>query len=391
MQNKRMGALVAALFMLLLFSTPSLATQAAQVAVSTTPASIGPGNNGYVSISITNTGSENVDKLKVYLGRVDTQLIFNPLTTEMGALGSGKSTTAVASFSVPSGTPSGYYTAEFRVDACYNSICTSYSQVALISVQSQSTLQVASVKPGKLSIGSSDILNFTLSNTGDLPINNVVVTWSASGMVFPQGTSSRLVVPVLPASKDTVLSVPVIVNPAATPGVYSFVIYVQYTDQTGTQQATNSTVGFTINGFYNWVVTLDSQETIAPGGSGTATVKLSNAGNQEALYLISTVSSPSFHVSPKEAYISSIKGDDWDTEVLTLTPGNVAPGIYPVQVDIAWKDLFGQSYTESHTVDILVSPVSLGSWPIILLVLIVIGAGGWYLVKKKQILKKLHI
>ncbi len=375
---------VLAAVILILLVVPVLATQAAEIRTSTVPTSVSPGNSGYVTLSITNTGTETIERAKVILSSADSHLDFGPFSVkELGSIGGGKSTSSIISFSVPSSTPSGFYTAEFRIEACYGSTCTVYSQVALVNVQSPSTLQITSVSPDTLKIGSDTTVNFTLFNSGDDSIGNIVMTWSANDSVLPRGTSNQLFVNSLAAKSSTQLQVPVLVNPSAKSGVYTFMITAEYTDSTGTKQTTDSTVGFMIAGNYNWIVTLDSQGIVPPGGSGTASIKISNGGSQEALYMTMKASSTKLSVTPALIYIGSIDADDWDTEDLTIK-ANVVPGTYPITVGLDWKDTFGQSYSETYDIDVEVSNAAKSSWWTAPIIIIIVAAAIWYVVRRKK-------
>jgi hypothetical protein len=288
-------------------------------------------------------------------------------------------------FSISSSAPSGYYTAEFKIEACYGSSCTTYTQVALVNVQSPSSLQIASVEPNRLDIGSSMDLNFTLFNSGDTPLGNVVLTWSAGDTVLPQGTSNRIFITSIPAKGNVKMPVPVLVNPSAEPGTYTFTITAEYTDASGTKQSTNSTVGFTVAGAYDWIVTLDSQSGVSPGGVGMVSIKLSNAGNQEALYMSINASSQTFKVTPPIIYVGSIEADDWDTQDFSLST-NAAPGTYPLTVGLNWKDAFGQSYSELHTVDVQVAApqTTAGWWQALIVVVVIVGGVAWFIKRRAK-------
>jgi len=375
-----------AFVMLLLLGVPVMATQATEIKIETVPTPIAPGNGGYIKLLITNMGTETIERTTIMMLEADPQLKFvSSSTTEVGSLTSGKSTSSIVPFSVSSSAPSGYYTAEFKIEACYGSSCTTYTQVALVSVQSPSNLQITSVEPNRLDIGSSTDLNFTIFNSGDTALDNVVLTWSAGDTVLPQGTSNKVFIASVPAKGSVKMPVPILVNPSAKPGAYTFTIMAEYTDSSGTKQSTNSTVGFTVGGAYDWIVTLDSQSGVSPGGIGTVSIKFSNAGNQEALYMSVNASSPTFKVTPPLVYVGSIDADDWDTQDFSLST-NAAPGTYPLTVGLNWKDTFGQSYSEVRTIDVQVSTsqANAGWWQALIVVVVIVGGVAWFIKRRAK-------
>jgi hypothetical protein len=378
----------------LLSSGISFATQTLQISSTTTPSSITPGNDGYVTLTISNVGTSYTDTLKIRSARVDSPIIIKSTLYQdsLGSLGPSKAISTVIRFEVPSGTPSGFYSMEFIIEACdSSSLCSDFAQNAVITVQASSTLEISSVKPTAFSAGEATTMNLTLINHGSSAISDITLSWTdINGNIIPLGSDNRKFIASVAGNSQINVPIDIIVNPDATPGVYSISVNMGYNDMTGTKNSINSSVGLMITGYFNFVVTTDSQDIIVPGTSGSINIKIANGGSQDAELMVMGILESNLDITPSVIYIGKIKSDDYDTEKLTLIAGkSVAPGIYKISMTLDYKDIFGNSYNETKTTDIVISSPEAtgtkgdGTWIIVLLILIVIGYLAYRKLKKR--------
>ena len=371
------------------FVTIATAETSLQVSSSVTPSILTPGNDGYIQLVITNIGTSYIDKVKIRLDSLDSPLIpITSFTTSgFGGLAAGKSISTIFKFSVPSDTPSGFYVAKFTVSACDSSnICKDTDVYAPITVKTTSALQLTSITPDSVKVGEKINLTFNLENSGS-DITNINLIWS-NPAITPLGMSNRIYIPSMKANEVRQIPVETIVQPDITPGVYPFTILITYTDKTGTQQTLNTTVGITITSKFNFVVTLDSQDILYPGTTGSAVISIANAGKQEARFL--TVEAPESQVFtqiiPGKVYVGNLKSDDYDSERFTFKVAPVTPGIYPFKVRLEYQDLYGNNYNETYEVNLRVSSVAVnkkGLSTSTILLLVVIAAIIIYIIYKK--------
>ncbi len=178
--------------------------------------------------------------------------------------------------------------------------------------------------------------------------------------------------------------------PTTTPGVYTMSISIAYKDQTSNANGLSLSSGYLINGDINLISTVDSQDTITPNSRGTATIKISNAGQDIKFLTLKIATTKEFKkIVPETIYIGNLKSDNYDTEKLTIYTTNIEPKIYPLNATLEYQDVFGKKYSENREFSILVSePISqtnpvfvLG---ILVLVAIVIYAGYRIFYRKKK-------
>jgi hypothetical protein len=345
------------------------------------PQPVSPGNEVYMQITITNSGLSSVDSIKIKNLDVDPNIVqvTQLYDYDLGGIAPSKSVSMLVKFRVPAQTPSGFYPVTFSIEACRADICDSYIATGLITVQSPSMLEIASISPTSLVPGEINTLDFKVSNLGDSDVSNVQFSWTdSSGKILPIGADNKKFIQSITRRSDQTIETGVIVSPDAQPGVYPITISVDYIDQIGTQQHLVSTAGLRIVGNYDFVVSLETQDVVATGMSGTAEVKISNAGTQDAQFLTVKVlnSDPLQQIIPTVIYVGNLKSNDYDTEKFQFHATNAAPGVYPLKIELVYKDPYGQSYDETQTVNVRIyskSEVQTASnLPTILLVVIVL-------------------
>jgi len=321
-----------------------------QVTTTLTPSTIVPGNDGYVQLTITNVGTAYANKVVVKLISLDSPLVARTYFSsyDLGGLGIGKSVSTLFRFSVPSDTTSGFYTAQFSTEACDASVCRETTQHVIITVQAPSSLEIISVNPNSFKIGEKTTLNFTLINTGDIVINNVIISWE-NPAILPLGSSDRIFIQTIDAKQTLEVPVQAVVKPSATSGVYSFSIIIEYTDQTGTEQTVNSTVGITVAGEYSFLVGIEKTENMYSGEKGKIIISITNKGTGTAEFL--TVK-PIFGLEViKEIYIGDLESDDYDTASFDLDLKNIKPGKYSLNINITYKDSYNQEFSEEKVIE----------------------------------------
>ena len=338
------------MFILVLASIGLAAEKAVTVSSTVNPSTVSPGGSGYIQMTIQNSGTLFMDKVRVYV--LSSSLSMESTFIDLGTLDTLKTTDAVFKFSVPGSAKPDFYNVEFKIEYCYSNDCEESIHYTVVNVREANALGLVSVIPDSLKIGGNETVVFTLKNNGGA-INNLVLTWSeASNMILPLGSDNRKFVSSIGAGKTADIMVNILANPAASIGVYPVSINIAYDDPTGTRQSVNSTVGLKVIGDFDFIDILDSQGVIAPGITGYADIKVINRGDQEAKFLTLSVSSEAFYADPLYVYIGNLKQDDYSTEKIWLTAKNVAPGTYPISVDLSYKDAYGNSYQDSQPLNI---------------------------------------
>lgn len=204
-----------------------------------------------------------------------------------------------------------------------------------------------------VSPGSTVTVSFEVRNYGDGPAKDVVVSVDQTAGTFVSDLNEKYVGDV-PANGSAKISFRLSINQNLSAGVYSIPIQLAYFDEPKSQLFTGrELVGLRVYGSINLITTLEAQDKVAAGSSGSMEIKIANAGTMEAQFLQLNVlgSSVLNDISPASIYIGRLKSDDYDTERISFqVKENVAKGVYPVELELVYQDPFGKSFTEAKTV-----------------------------------------
>jgi uncharacterized repeat protein (TIGR01451 family) len=274
------------------------------------------------------------------------------LTEDLGSLETGKTISSIIKFSVPSTTPAGFYNAQFIIEACDSSTCKNYIHYALITVQPPTTLEISRVSPTTAKHGQTINLNMTLTNDGDTALNNLVMVWSdPTNKILPLGTSNRKFIQAMSARSSIIIPLSIVISPTADSGTYPISVSLSYNDNTGNRQSVNTTIGFMVIGDFNFIVTLDSQDSAVQNKSATANIKIANGGTDDAQFLVATLESE-IKPTPDKIYIGSLQSNDYDTEKFSFI--SEKPGEIPVKIKLEYRDIYGNSYADESMIKLVV-------------------------------------
>ncbi len=261
-----------------------------------------------------------------------------------------------------------------------------------IKITTTPTLQVSDVKYNSSSIEPGNTVEMILgiANNGDGSAKDVKIILDQSDLFITMGTGEKFVNEIQPSE---VVEFPfvLLINPSTAVGTYSIPVSITYADEARTSNfSVSKELGLSVTGSYNFLITLESQDTLIPGSKGTATIKVVNAGNQEAQFLTLQVlpSDPFADIIPQTSYIGNLKSDDYSTEKITLGVNkNAVPQPYPLNLELGYKNAYGKAYVETRSVYVKVYSESevqrIGVHPLLILGIVVVIIIVAYILYKK--------
>jgi len=274
--------------------------------------------------------------------------------TDVGAISSLQSSQSAISLKVDDNAPS--TSSYVYLEINYYTSTSSYQRDIYIPILIIRTpeLQIKNVNfSDDLEPGKTITLSFDLKNEGLGTAKDIILSLDQSTTFIVPQSSGEFFINNLASSNSEKLSFQLTVSPDASIGTAVIPIRLSYNDETRSNNYTDiKEIGALITGKYNFIVTVESQDVLTSGTSGSMTVKIANAGTEQANYLAVKVVSPSnFDLSPTTIYIGNLKSDDYDTEKLLLKIGSVDPGDYPISLQVSYKDSFGRSYNEVYSIN----------------------------------------
>lgn len=283
-----------------------------QATFSPNPIVTNPGNDGYIQLTLKNSGTVAASRIKISGVSLDPDIIpSGDWTGNLNPLGAGDSVTSLFKFKVSEKASLGLHTITFYIDYSVDSaLYRTINPNAIINVQLPSTLELTSVEPSSLRPGEKTNIVFTITNKGDSSVANVIFTWtSPSNTILPLGSGNRVVIPTIGANSYYNVSVEVSVSPSTTPGIYPLSTTIQYTDKSGTSQNISSIAGIEIGGETDFDVSL--QESTA----GSISLSVANIG-------VNPATSVAIRIPEQEGFLV--------TGATSVFLGDLNPGDYTI-------------------------------------------------------------
>lgn len=342
--------IVAALAIQILMAAPAMAASSSSPIVKVTfasnPVTSAPGSSGYVQIDVDNTGSVALSDVRIGVASYDPGIVVDTGQTDIGGLSSGDTNSALSRFSVPQGAAAGAYKINYQITYCQDSssVCSQTTQSAIVNVQSQPQVDIVSVAPSQLGLGTNSTLLMTVVNGGKSDATNVVITWSdPTGSILPLGSGNRMTIQSLSAGQSVAIPVSVITNPTATPKVYPVYFTIQYYDSSGQLQTVNSTIGLVVGGTTDFAVS--AQDFTA----GVLTLSIANIGINPATSVIVSSAGPGGQT--QSSFVGSM--NPGDSSVASFTVQQAGNRTTSVSVDISYTDTSGLRSEVTKTVSVM--------------------------------------
>ncbi len=197
-----------------------------------------------------------------------------------------------------------------------------------IQVAGKKNIEISEISPVVLKPSEIADLNFTIVNKGKSPIQDITFTWQESrDMILPIGSDNRRYVKFLDVDQSVQISFKVATSPSATPGVYSLMMSISYTDTNKTQRNLSSRAGIVIGGTTEFEVS--QQEST----SGMISLAIVNVGVNPAYSIL-------VFIPPREGM--NVSGS-YSTVI-----GNLNPGDYTFTSFQIWRNFTSTARSQQN-------------------------------------------
>jgi hypothetical protein len=283
-----------------------------QVTFSTNPKTVSPGTNGYIQVNLRSTGAAT-SNIYITATSWDPTIIIpqGNWDVDVGSLDSGETVSILYEFRIPSDASPGLYQVLFEIKGA-----SAIRQTAIIQVEDATIMDITSVTPTEISIGQATTLLFNISNSGGVPLQNILFTWEdPNSLILPVRADNRISIPSISAKNYTEIPVDVIASSGISPGVYPLTILLQYYDQTGEKQTINSTIGLMISGKTTFDIVLQTTT------SSTTTFAIVNTGaNTASSVVVSIPTQPAYTTSgTSQTSVGNLDAGDYTLASFSLT------------------------------------------------------------------------
>ncbi|MFA5108043.1 MAG: hypothetical protein WC492_00725 [Candidatus Micrarchaeia archaeon] len=291
------------------------------------PSTLRPGVKGVVSMTLSNTGS--VDIQSVQVEAAGTGYIFSEGQIRLGDYKAGTYGSATIPFSVPQDTPAGIYYLTVRF-SWINASGTSYKNVQVpITVTNPAIFSIDSLNKSIYTTGDFEV-GVKLSNSGGDARD---IRASINSTQFFQSGPNPLTLGDLPANSSYNFPLGISLASSVTSGTYSVPILITYTDEASAEVVSVESLRLNVKRKSPTIeLSLDGAQPFNPGHSLTMKLKVTNSGTDTAHDVQVGVAGASAYKSATGIDASSV------TDVLTSlgTPfanlGDIAPDNYKIAV-----------------------------------------------------------
>ena len=105
----------------------------------------------------------------------------------------------------------------------------------LVAASNNYNLEVSDVSPTNLVPGEKDELSFTIENTGNMDLKNIIFSWEEkTGNILPVGSSNTKSLDKLNEGDDETFDFDVFTSASAEPGLYELTFTIKFNNENGT-------------------------------------------------------------------------------------------------------------------------------------------------------------
>ncbi|MEM7820549.1 MAG: hypothetical protein QW751_00735 [Candidatus Aenigmatarchaeota archaeon] len=378
-----MKRLVLFLIVLLLLTVPVFAVEALTINWAVSDAKVRPGGQTTIQLTVSNPSlTETPQYIKLYI-TAGPYLTVSPSTIEIASLGPSASQTTALDVKISASAESTTSYITVRTTYYVSNLARDTTINIPIKIRRDPVLQIDNVNLSKpAEPGIITTLSFDIYNSGEGSARDMTVSIGQNSSVFSAVGSSDMFIPSIAPAERKRLDFPLFISSSATPGVYTVPLTISYYDETKSDLTTvQKFIGMEIDGKAQFIVAVDSVKDFFFGRKGTVSISISNSGSVRAEFLTVNASSP---FGTKYMYIGSLDSDD--TEIVSIPQDlTKATDKYYLDLELSWKDKFGNVYTETKRVEL--SPTSAPiqiSYTAVLFIIIIVGIGYWFYKKRKK-------
>ncbi len=333
-----------------------------------------PGSDSTIDLMITNTGTTSFTSVLV-TPSAGPDLTVTSGKISLGNLVATASQQASIAYKVNEDAIS--RTSYIYLDIDYYTGTSSYEKTFRIpiTIRREPTLQITNIqKSDAVTPGNTLVLQFDIRNSGQGAAEDLLISLGQSDLYNIAGSSGEVVIDSIGPDEAISVSFEITIDPDADIGLESIPVELEYYDESRVNAHSETKyIGLTVTGDIEFILSVES----AIGG--VADISIVNRGTGSAEYLNVIARSGGI---VKEYYIGSLDSDD--TETIQF-PNPRPSGAYDVEIELHYKDLFNNEYTETKT--ITVNP-TFHLDPTLIIVLIIIAAGSYWYYRKKIKKKK---
>lgn len=361
------------------------------------PTSIPPGGSFTIQIQVVNDGAGAAKSIQIY---PDTEAPFaakkgTEERTVVAELRHGTSIVSDFSFTVDPDTITGVYKIKFHAD--YKNENNQAAGLVLevpVNIQGAPLIEITGTEtnPAKITPGGRGTLLIKARNIGTDTARNLRLVWLTNASMPLQPTEGAVAyLKELGTNEEENLTISFAADGNALPGNWQIPLAILYQDaQNSEQTQIQRTATAVVEGKAELRAYVSESETLTAGKAGKITITVANTGPAEARYLYARTKPNEVSIKPSESYLKTLapnKDDELDLEIKAEKPG-----IYPLKIELIYKDQYNNDITKEETFALEIAEPTkasrigdaLSEWKYIIVALIAIAAAGTTIARNKE-------
>lgn len=245
-----------------------------------------PGEPVELTLSVQNIGSNNLNDISV---RIKPKYPFSQASGESLEQGisylnarQDQNDAAVLKFRLmtDANTAEGTYDVDVTTSAkesgsSSNTITTTKS--IQLEVRGKEYAQIVTINKANIDLGKEESLEFMITNTGNSPLKNMVISWKdPKGVILPVYSDNTKYIKYLEPNKTATVGYSVMADVNANPGLYTLDVNLNFENYESTNKSVQTTAGLFVGG------TTDFDVSFSESSQGQTSFSVANVGNNMA-------------------------------------------------------------------------------------------------------------
>ncbi len=153
----------------------------------------------------------------------------------------------------------------------------STTQTVHLEIRGKEYAQIVTINKASIDVGKEELLEFIITNTGNSPLKNMVISWKdPKGVILPVYSDNTKYIKYLEPGQSVTVSYSVMADVNADPGLYTLDVNLNFEDYESKNESIQTTAGLFVGG------ATDFDVSFSESSQGEVSLSVANVGNNIA-------------------------------------------------------------------------------------------------------------
>jgi hypothetical protein len=208
-----------------------------------------------------------------------------------------------------------------------------------LEVRGKEYAQVVTINKANIDVGKEEPLEFIITNTGNSPLKNMVVSWKdPKGVVLPVYSDNTRYIKYLEPNQSVKVAYSVMADVSATPGLYTINVNLNFEDYESTNKSIQTTAGLFVGG------TTDFDVVYSESSQGKVSFSIANVGNNEAYAVKLSIPEQKYYrvMGSPSTILGNLEKGDYTIAAFNVTSTQSLGNNSPLKVLIEYTNAKGE-------------------------------------------------